>query len=110
MDQAETVICTFRVKDDSIGKFMELVLKHHPTLQSLDLVTDTPPQLFMGEDQGGPGPVVVQIFEWVNSEASSKAHTHPEVAAIWEAREPLGESRYGMPSMDFPHFQPVAVA
>jgi quinol monooxygenase YgiN len=106
---AETVICTFRIKPDQLDVFMDLLRQHHPTLSKLELVTDTPPRTYLGQDRSGPGPVVVDIFEWVDREAASAAHQHPEVATIWEAMEPLCESRYGMPAMDFPHFEPLAL-
>jgi hypothetical protein len=104
-----TVICTFRVKPDGLDAFLDLLRQHRPALEKLELVTDTPPQTFLGEDRQGPGPVIVDIFEWADGESSRAAHTHPEVAAIWEAMEPLCESRHGFPSMDFPHFEPLAL-
>jgi hypothetical protein len=103
------VICTFRVKPDSLPGFLTLLEGHWPTLRQLELVTDTPEQLYRGADHQGDEPVIVSIFEWANPEASRLAHTHPEVAEIWEAMEPLCESRHGLPSMEFPHFQPLSL-
>jgi quinol monooxygenase YgiN len=105
----ETVICTFRVKPDQLDSFLELLRRHYPTLSKLELVTGTAPRTYLGADRQGPGPVIVDIFEWIDGEASGAAHQHPEVAAIWEAMEPLCESRHGLPAMDFPHFEPLAL-
>ena len=61
----------------------------------------------MGEESAGPGPVVIDIFEWVDGEAAERAHGHPEIAALWEHMEALCEPRHGLLSMDFPHFRAV---
>lgn len=107
MAHPETVICIFRVKSASMAEFHQLVGRHWATLHRLELVTDTPEQLLIGSDQGSDEPVIVSIFEWVSAEASSRAHSHPDVAEIWEAMEPLCEGRNGRPSMEFPHFRPL---
>jgi len=106
-NQPETVICTFRVRPDCLDEFLGLRPRHHDTLRRLELITDTPPRTYLGEEQAGPGPVVVDIFEWIDAEASSRAHGHPEVAALWEKMEDLCEARHGLASMDFPHFRLV---
>lgn len=110
MADRETVICTFRVKADAMDAFGDLLRLHWPTLHRLGLVTDTPEQLYVGGEHSSGEPIVVSIFEWVSGEASARAHDHPDVADIWEAMEPLCESRRGMPSMDFPHFRPLVLA
>lgn len=101
----QTVICTFRVKVDSMTQFRELLDQHWPVLRNLELVTETAEQLFVGVEDAEP--TIVSIFEWASDEAVSQAHHHPDVAEIWEAMEPLCESRSGHPSMEFPHFQPM---
>ena len=110
MANPETVICTFRVKPDALHAFFVLLRDHWPTLRRLELVTETPEQLFQGADHQGDEPVIVSIFEWVSSEATRLAHTHPDVADIWEAMEPLCEARHGLPAMEFPHFRPLSLA
>ena len=109
MVNPETVICTFRVKPGALDDFLVLLGDHWPTLRRLELVTETPEQLFQGADHQGDEPVIVSIFEWVSSEATRLAHTHPDVADIWEAMEPLCEDRHGLPAMEFPHFQPFSL-
>lgn len=109
MVNPETVICTFRVKSDALDDFLVLLANHWPTLHQLELVTDKPEQLFQGADHQGDEPVIVSIFEWVSAEATRLAHSHPDVADIWEAMEPLCEDRHGLPAMEFPHFSPLAL-
>ena len=106
VDTAETVICTFRVKPHSLTEFEELLTGHWATLRRLEFVTATPEQLYVGVDHQGDEPVIVSIFEWVNTEAADRAHDHPDVADIWEAMRPLCETRHGLPAMEFPHFRP----
>ena len=106
MATPETVICTFRVKPECVDPFLELLDRHWSTLRGLYLVTETPEQQFIGADHQGEEPVLVSIFEWVSAEATKRAHQHPDVAEIWEAMEPLCESRHGLASMEFPHFRP----
>ncbi len=107
MTELETVICTFRVKPNDVVPFRQLLDRHWPTLHRLELVNDTPEQVFIGTDEGTDGPVFISIFDWVSAEAVETAHEHPDVAEIWEAMEPLCESRNGRPSMEFPHFERV---
>jgi hypothetical protein len=108
MSDPQTVICTFRVKVDSMAQFRELLDRHWPVLRRLELVTDTPEQVFVDADETAP--TIVSIFEWASEEAVSQAHHHPDVAEIWEAMEPFCESRDGRPSMEFPHFQPMPLS
>jgi hypothetical protein len=108
MSSAETVICLYRVKPGNEPAFRRLLERHWPTLRELSLVTDTPARHYQGAEDGG-GPLFVEIFEWVNGEAAGKAHTHPEVAAIWEPMDGLCEARGGKPNMEFPHVQPIEV-
>ncbi len=109
MSNPQTVICTFRVREDALSAFLTLLGNHWPTLRRLELVTDTEEQLFSGVDHQGDEPVIVSIFEWANEEASILAHSHPDVAEIWEAMDPLCEARHGLPSMEFPHFRPLTL-
>ena len=107
MRTPETAICTFRVKPDRIDDFLALWPEHHETLSRLELITDTPPRTYLGQDRDGPGPVVVDIFEWVDAEAAGRAHGLVDVARLWETMSTMCEDRYGRSAMDFPHFQLV---
>ena len=106
----ETVICTFRVRADRLDAFTALLAAHWPTLHELGLVTERAEQLYVGVDHQSDEPVVVSIFEWVNAEAATRAHDHPDVADIWERMRPLCETRHGLPAMEFPHFRPLTLA
>lgn len=64
-----TAICTFRVKPDSLDAFLGLLDAHWATMRRLELVTDTAEQQFVCVNRQGDDPVVVSIFEWINSEA-----------------------------------------
>jgi len=108
MSEPQTVICTFRVKSDAMTAFRDLLDRHWPTLRNLELVTETPEQLFLSDADGDP--TVVSIFEWANDDAVGQAHHHPDVAEIWEAMDPLCEQRDGRSAMEFPHFQPMSLA
>lgn len=101
-----TVHCTFRVKTDREAEFRELQARHWPTLRELGLVTEAPPLTWRGEDEQGRL-FYVEVFTWASPEAVEKAHTHPEVMAIWEPLEGVCEARDGRPSMEFPHVERV---
>jgi len=108
MSRPEIVICTYRVRRGREAEFERLLARHWPTLRSLDLVTDRPPQHFRGSEEDG-APVFVEIFGWSSAEAAGLAHQHPEVMAIWEPMDQLTETRGGRPNLEFPHFQPLSI-
>ena len=108
MSRPEIVICTYRVRRGREAEFERLLARHWPTLRSLDLVTDRPPQHFRGCEENG-APVFVEIFGWSSAEAAGLAHEHPEVMAIWEPMDQLTEARGGRPNLEFPHFQPLSI-
>lgn len=108
MSDRTTVICLYRVAPGREDDFTALLKRHWPTLHSLDLVTDDPPQHYRGAEQDGR-PLFVEIFNWKSEEASRLAHEHPEVMAIWEPMDKLTEKREGRQNMEFPHVRPLAV-
>jgi len=108
MSRSEIVICTYRVRRGREAEFERLLARHWPTLRTLDLVTDRPPQHFRGAEEDG-APVFVEIFGWSSAEAAGLAHEHPEVMAIWEPMDQLTEARGGRPNLEFPHFQPLSI-
>jgi hypothetical protein len=105
-DAGETVVCTYRVREDAEQRFRELIARHWRTLNDLGFVTDQPPLLLRGTDGGL---TYVEIFTWVEG-GFALAHEHPDVLMIWEAMDPLLEERDGRPKWEFPHFVRVAVA
>lgn len=102
----ETVICTYRVREDAEDQFVELLGRHWSTLRQLGFVTDEKELVFRGTDDGV---TYVEIFTWVEG-GFERAHEHPDVLAIWEPMDPLLEEREGRPKWEFPHFQPVSLA
>jgi hypothetical protein len=108
MTEPITAFAHYRVREDRVDEFLELVGRHGPILRRLELVTDEPTRVYLGEEDSGP--LVIEIFEWINDDAVRRAHTHPEVSEVWEAMEPLCEERAGQPSMEFPHLRPVSVS
>jgi hypothetical protein len=102
----ETVICTYRVRDDAEDRFLQLLRRHWQTLHDLGFVTDDEPLVFRTIEDGL---TYVEIFTWVEG-GFDQAHEHPEVLAIWEPMEPLLEDRGALPKWDFPHYERVALA
>ncbi len=108
MTRSETVICLYRVTRGQEDEFLRLLERHWPTLRTLGLATDDPPQHYRGAEQSGE-PLFVEIFQWTSADAAGVAHEHPEVMAIWEPKDKLTEQRDGRPKMEFPHLQPIDV-
>lgn len=104
----ETVICTYRVISGKEKAFEKLLNRHWPALHELGLVTDDHTTVFKGVDDQGR-PYYVEIFDWLNEEAVNRAHSHPEIAAIWEPMDTLCEARDGRPNMEFPHVERMVI-
>ena len=100
------VIAMYRPHEGRDEELRKMVASHVPTLRRLGFVTDRPEILCRSEDG-----TFLEIFEWTSTDASRRAHEHPEVVAIWE---PMGEiatfpSLGSLPEAEgrFPHFEPV---
>ena len=102
----ETVICTYRVRDDAEARFLDLLRRHWYTLHDLGFVTDDSSLVFRSAEDGL---TYVEIFTWVEG-GFDRAHEHPDVLAIWEPMEPLLEERGPFPKWDFPHYEQVSLA
>ena len=103
-----TVICHYRVRTTEEAPFLELLRRHWPTLQALGVVTDEPAVAYRGVDERDR-PCFFEIFAWRDEAAFERAHSHPEVLAIWEPMDALCEERDGRPNMEFPHVRRVAL-
>lgn len=110
MSDPITSFAHYRVREGRVEEFLDLVGKHGPILRRLGLVTDAPTQVYLGHEKRVAGPLVIEVFEWVDQEASARAHTHPEVSEVWEAMGPLCEERDGRPPFEFPNLRPVSVS
>jgi len=101
--RSNITLCRYWVKPDKEVEFRKLLEKHWPTFQKLGLVASDPPHLiFRGEDEK-KGIFYVETFPWKDAEAAGRAHSLPEVAAVWE---PMGECCTGM---EFPSVERVHV-
>ena len=102
MSEPVTVIAQYRVRPGVEAEFLKVVEGHWAALRELELVTDRPVEVYLGAEKGIDGPLVVEIFEWVDADASSLAHTHPRISGTWERMGPLCEERGGRPRFEFP--------
>lgn len=101
-----TALCTYRVKRGEEVKFEALLKSHWPALRRLNLVTESPSQMFRGREDGGT--YYVEILDWRDKEAPNQADTFPEVMKIWEPMGALVESRDKRPAMEFPLVSRIA--
>jgi hypothetical protein len=94
-------LCRYWVKAEKEAEFRKLLEQHWPTFERLGLVADDRPHLiFRGVDRER-GLFYVETFPWKDPEAVQRAHSLPEVAAVWE---PMGDC---CSSMEFPSVEPV---
>ena len=101
MSKPRITLCRYWVKADKEAEFKELLRKHWPTFTKLGLVADNPPHLiFRGEDKQR-GVFYVETFAWKDEQAVERAHSLPEVAAVWE---PMGNC---CSEMEFPFVEQV---
>jgi hypothetical protein len=101
MSDCLTSVNRYAVKHDELDAFLELIDRHWATLRELELVTDKEPEVLVGPDRETGAPVVVELFEWSDAEATGRAHTHPAVSGVWEAMGPLCEEHGGRPPFEF---------
>jgi hypothetical protein len=95
-------LCRYWVKAEKEAEFRGLLDKHWPLFSKLGLVTDKPAHLvFRGTDKTR-GVFYVEIFPWKDGEAAHRAHSLPEVAAVWE---PMGAC---CTEMEFPEVEQIA--
>jgi hypothetical protein len=104
-----TVLCHYRVRSGQEKAFEALLERHWPALHRLGLATAEPSRVYRGADDQGR-PLFWEIFSWASDDAAGRAHSHPEVAAIWEPMDALCESREGQRNMEFPHVEAVRFA
>lgn len=91
---SQLTLCRYWVKPEKEKEFRNLLEKHWPIFTELGLVADGPHLVFRGEDNGRL--FFVETFPWKDAEAMKRAHSLPEVAAVWE---PMGHC---CTDMEFP--------
>lgn len=74
------VIVAYKPKAGKYEALKKLVFSHLPQLAALGLVTNREPVIAETADD-----TIVEVFEWLSSEAIEQAHSHPEVHKIWAA-------------------------
>ncbi|MCU1281797.1 MAG: hypothetical protein JWM53_5343 [bacterium] len=94
---------TYYPKKGKEKELLELVKKHWPTLRTLGLATEEPPQIYEARDIRSGNIYYIEIFAWRDQDASSVAHQTPEVMAVWEPMGGIMESFDGTGS-------PIAIA
>ena len=85
---------------------LDLVRDHLPPLRDEGLVTGRAPIVMRAADG-----TIVEVFEWVSSEAIARAHTNPVVLDLWKKFEAVCsyETPSNLPEFQnmFAHFEPV---
>ncbi|MGB8266459.1 MAG: hypothetical protein WCE44_09075 [Candidatus Velthaea sp.] len=104
-----TAFAHYRVKAGSEGEFTAILARHWKTLHALELVSDEPARVYLGEEKRIPGPFFMEIFEWRDAGAPERAHEHPAVSELWESIGALCESRGGKPMFEFPNGRRIAL-
>ncbi|HEY8546397.1 MAG TPA: hypothetical protein VIL36_15165 [Acidimicrobiales bacterium] len=97
-----TSLAHYRVKEGCEDQFLEILDRHEATLRELELITDREAELYVGTEKGVDGPLIVELFDWVDEDAVARAHTHPRISGVWESLAPLCEERGGRPMFEFP--------
>lgn len=111
MTDAITAFAQYRVKAGREQEFLDLLAAHQRTLRELELVTDRPVEVYVGQEKGSGLPLIIEVFDWVNGQASADAHTHPQVSVVWESMGPLCEDRgEGRPAFYFPNGRRVELS
>jgi len=74
----ELTFAMYRPKKGKEKELKKILKNHFPTLRRLGLITEN--SAHRVESKNG---TVIEIFEWKNAAAKKKAHTHPDMRAIW---------------------------
>jgi len=100
------VIALYRPHAGKEEPLIELLRQHLPTLRRLGLATEREALVLRASDG-----TILEIFEWASPGAVEQAHTHPEVAEVWESFGKLCDlvslSDLADAGRKFPHFQPI---
>ena len=72
------VIACYKPKDGKASALKELMKTHLPRLKTEGLVTDRESIIMEAADG-----TIIEVFEWISSEAIQNAHTNPAVLQMW---------------------------
>ena len=95
------MLVTYRPKAGKAEELLALVQKHWPTLRSLGLSTEEPAIVYRATNKRSGKVFIVEIFSWIDDEASARARTTPEVMALWDPMGPI------MDGMELAAIEPV---
>jgi hypothetical protein len=73
-----SVIVAYKSKPGQEQGLAVAVEKHLRVLREENLVTDRPAHVMRASDG-----TILEVFEWLSSEAIAKAHASPAVQALW---------------------------
>jgi hypothetical protein len=76
-------IVLYLPKEGRENDLLELVKKHWAAAHSAGLTTDDPARVWRATDRRTGKVSFVERFFWIDEEASSRAHHHPGVQAVW---------------------------
>ncbi|MBP9707353.1 MAG: hypothetical protein KBD78_06880 [Oligoflexales bacterium] len=103
---SEVVFAMYRAHTGKEKELEKLIEKHVLVLRELELVTHRPKLTLKSSDS-----TYIEIIEWVDVDATKKAHEHPAVAKVWEAMATVSDFRklLDLPEATkaFSHFQVV---
>lgn len=103
---SEIVLAIYQPHEGKEGELDQLVGRHLPLLRKKGLVTARQAVRMRSASHA-----VVEVFEWVDAEASGRAHSDPDVSALWEAMAQVAEfpclADLPEATRRFPHFAPA---
>jgi hypothetical protein len=77
---------TYKAKPGKHAELLALVKRHVPVLRELGLISDKGTYLAVSEDQ-----TIVEVFEWISTNAIRAAHQHPAMTDLWEKMSVIAE-------------------
>lgn len=83
---ARTVIAVYRPRPGRQADLEAVVARHWHTLSAQGLVTAREPFVMRAVDG-----TLVEVFEWLSTEAIEQAHQNAEVQKLWEAFNAVAE-------------------
>jgi quinol monooxygenase YgiN len=96
----------YRPKPGNVEELKEVLKVHIPTLREENLITNRDLLTLQAEDG-----TIIEIAEWVSTEAIEKAHQSAAVMAVWDKIGSLAEltslSTLAEAQERFPNFKPL---
>ena len=92
MSRPVPVLVTYRPKKGRESRFLAILRRHWPALRRAGLADPTPPRVWRATDKRSGRRYFVESFAWKDGRASERAHSDPEVVAVWGPMMPLLES------------------